>query len=158
MGYETVLPRFCESWTTSATLTHVANPPVQAGRVASGGLAPWQLSRAKEIYLANLAQNVPLSDVARTCKLSGAHFERAFKVSTGLPPHRWVKAARIKLARDLLENSSTPLVVIADICGFSDQSHFSRCFSDVMGTPPGMWRREHRGESTVYTEAKCATP
>lgn len=157
MGYETAVPRFGESWTTSATLTHVANKSVESERVVSGGLAPWQLSRAKEIYLENLARNLLCNDVARACKLSGAHFARAFKASTGLPPHQWVKAARIELARDLLENSSTPLVDIAGVCGFSDQSHFSRIFFGVMGTSPGMWRREHRTAPTVYTAGKSAT-
>jgi transcriptional regulator GlxA family with amidase domain len=53
-------------------------------------------------------------------------------------------ATRIDMARSLLTNPATPLVEIAGICGFADQSHFSRVFARTMGTSPGAWRREHR--------------
>lgn len=70
---------------------------------------------------------------------------RAAKISTGVPPHRWVMAARIKGACDLLAGSETPLAEIAYICGFVDQSHFSRMFGHVYGTSSSVWRREHTG-------------
>jgi len=69
----------------------------------------------------DLSQNLSLSDVATACKLSVSHFARAFKASTGAPPHQWVLAARIDMARDLLVNSPTPLVHVAGMCGFADQ-------------------------------------
>jgi AraC family transcriptional regulator len=30
-------------------------------------------------------------------------------------------------------------------CGFSDQSHLTRLFTNVAGLPPGTWRRHYRG-------------
>jgi transcriptional regulator GlxA family with amidase domain len=51
-------------------------------------------------------------------------------------------ATRIEMARSLLTNSATPLAEIAGMCGFADQSHFSRVFARMMGTSPGSWRRE----------------
>jgi len=29
-------------------------------------------------------------------------------------------------------------------CGFADQSHFTRVFSEIVGEAPGMWRRRYR--------------
>ena len=52
--------------------------------------------------------------------------------------------ARIEGARTLLAKTTTPLAEVAGICGFADQSHFSRVFARAMGTSPGAWRREHQ--------------
>jgi len=61
------------------------------GRNARGGLAPWQLRRARDFIKANLAGDPSISDVASECGLSPSYFVRAFKQATGLPPHRWLK-------------------------------------------------------------------
>jgi transcriptional regulator GlxA family with amidase domain len=96
------------------------------------------------MFRADLSENLSLTSVAQACKLSVSHFARAFKASTGIPPHQWVMTTRIEMARGLLTGSSTPLVEVAGVCGFADQSHFSRVFARVMGTSPGAWRREYR--------------
>lgn len=141
-----VLPFFTDGWAMQA-LAYVARAsrvPQPQRLPSSSGLAPWQLRRAQEMFRSDFAENVSLTRVAQACKLSVSHFARAFKASTGMPPHQWVMTARIELARGLLANSATPLVDIAGICGFADQSHFSRVFARIMGASPGAWRREHR--------------
>ena len=141
-----VLPMFTEGWAMQA-LAYVARAAKskQPGRTTVGsGLAPWQLRRAQEMFRADLSENLSLTSVAHACKLSVSHFARAFKASTGIPPHQWVMTARIDMARNMLTNGSTPLVEVAGICGFADQSHFSRVFARMMGTSPGAWRREYR--------------
>ncbi|WP_408056533.1 helix-turn-helix domain-containing protein [Tardiphaga alba] len=65
----------------------------------------------------------------------------AFKKTTGLTPHQWIQSQRIERARNALANTSQPLAEIALECGFSDQSHFTRVFSKIVGSPPGNWRR-----------------
>jgi AraC-like DNA-binding protein len=40
-----------------------------------------------------------------------------------------------------LRSRQLPLSVVALTCGFSDQSHFTRVFSRIVGTSPGAWRR-----------------
>jgi transcriptional regulator GlxA family with amidase domain len=92
----------------------------------------------------NLAESTSLQRVAVACNLSASHFIRAFKRSTGVPPHQWLTSERLEKARDLLLNSAMPLVEIAGICGFSDQSHFSRVFGRMVGESPGAWRRGHQ--------------
>ena len=111
---------------------------------ASGGLAPWQLRRAKETLLANLEGDVLLAQVARECKLSVSHFARAFRKATGHPPHRWLVCRRVDRAKDLLQRSTFPMADIALQCGFADQASFSRAFKRVVGASPGGWRRACR--------------
>ena len=141
-----MLPMFTEGWAMKALayVARAARAP-QPDRPASGsGLAPWQLRRAQEMFRADLSENLSLNHVAAACKLSVSHFARAFKASTGKPPHQWVMNARIDVARDMLANSATPLVHVAGMCGFADQSHFSRVFARSMGASPGAWRRENQ--------------
>jgi len=106
-----------------------------------GGLAPWQVRRAKDILLSRMNGKVGLAELAGECGLSRSHFARAFRATTGLPPHRWLLARRIELAQDLLRNSQLPLMEIATRCGFTDQSHFTRAFSRHLHVSPGEWRR-----------------
>jgi AraC family transcriptional regulator len=99
---------------------------VSIGRNVRGGLAPWQLRRARDFINANLAGDPSISDVASECKLSPSYFVRAFKQSTGLPPHRWLTKQRVERAKELLQDSSQELFDIAQLCGFVDQSHCRR--------------------------------
>lgn len=106
-----------------------------------GGLAQWQERRAKEVMTASLKQDVTLSRLAAECGLSVRHFARAFRQSTGAPPHRWLLKYRVEQAKDLLKNRKLSLADIALVCGFADQSHFTRVFTAMVGASPGAWRR-----------------
>jgi AraC-like DNA-binding protein len=111
---------------------------------ARGGLAPWQESRAKEAMEADLTKEITIAQLAYDCGLSTSQFARAFRQSTGCPPHRWLLQRRINRAQDLLLTSDKTLTQIAGACGFSDQSHLTRAFGQTVGTSPGLWRRSKR--------------
>jgi AraC family transcriptional regulator len=110
-------------------------------RVVRGGLAPWQMRRTAQVLNERLDSKVTLARLAAECGLSVAHFSRAFKQATGRPPHRWLVEQRVEHAKRLLVTSALPLAEIAAICGFADQSHFTRVFSRLVGSGPGAWRR-----------------
>ncbi len=112
--------------------------------VQGQGLAPWQERRAKEFMLAHLAEEVSLDEIAAVCNLSVPHFGRLFRVTTGLPPYRWLREQRVLRARQLLETSDLDLSEIALVCGFANQSHFTRAFTQITGVSPGRWRRGKR--------------
>jgi AraC-like DNA-binding protein len=115
-----------------------------AERNARGGLASWQLQRARDFINANLAGDPSIAEVANECGLSTSYFARAFKQATGLPPYRWLSKQRVERAKELLQDPGRQLADIAQLCGFVDQSHFTRVFSRSEGYSPGRWRRLHR--------------
>src|SRR5580658_448660 len=115
-----------------------------AGSNAFGGLAPWQLQRARDFINANLAGDPSISQVANECGLSTSYFARAFKQATGVPPYRWLTKQRVERAKELLQDPGRELADIAQLCGFVDQSHFTRVFSRSEGYSPGRWRRLNR--------------
>jgi transcriptional regulator GlxA family with amidase domain len=95
--------------------------------------------------MANLTGRVTLNELASACSLSRSHFARAFKRTLGVAPHQWLLAARINLAKALLEASHKTIEEIAEECGFADQSHLRRVFGRVLHLTPTAWRRErHR--------------
>jgi AraC family transcriptional regulator len=108
---------------------------------AQGGLAPWQLRRAKEILSANLDGRVALEEVARDCHLSVSYFSRAFRQSMGTAPHQWLLAHRVEVAKEKLRDERLSLLDVALACGFADQSHLTRVFTRIVGISPGAWRR-----------------
>jgi AraC family transcriptional regulator len=110
-------------------------------RPARGGLADWQVKRAKEILSANLDGGVPLKDVARECGLSVSHFSRAFRVTAGAAPYRWLMTRRVEAAKEKLRDGRLSLSEVALACGFADQSHLTRIFTGMVGLSPGAWRR-----------------
>jgi AraC family transcriptional regulator len=110
-------------------------------RLARGGLAPWQMRRTEQIVRESLDGDLTLAHLADECHLSVAHFARAFKQTTGKPPHRWLLARRVEHAQRLLLTSAQPLAKVAAACGFADQSHFTHVFSEIVGIGPGAWRR-----------------
>jgi len=110
-----------------------------------GGLAPWQVKRACDRLDADLSGGVTLQQIATELGLSVSHFSRAFRISTGLPPHQWLLHQRVKAAKQLMTSRDLPLSEIAISAGFANQSHFTRVFSQVVGVSPGAWRRETYG-------------
>jgi AraC-like DNA-binding protein len=118
---------------------HVAEP-------SRGGLAPWQAKRACERLDSDLGGKLSLEQIAAEFGLSVSHFSRAFRASTGLPPHQWLLRQRVKTAKQLMTIRDLPLSEIAISAGFANQSHFTRVFSTVVGVSPGAWRREVPGK------------
>lgn len=115
-----------------------------AARQLKGGLAPWQVKRAKEIIASDLGAGTPLVEIAAACGLSAAHFARAFKVSTGMTPHEWLQACRLERARVLLEGPAASMLRIAEDSGFSSPSHMSRIFKRATGISPNAYARLRR--------------
>ncbi len=112
--------------------------------IVRGTLTRSQERRAKELMSASLDAPLLLADVARECCLSVGHFTRAFRQSTGMPPHRWLLHRRIETAKAMLLAGDLPTVQIALACGFADQSSFTRSFARVVGVPPATWARTER--------------
>ncbi|WP_441239371.1 helix-turn-helix domain-containing protein [Bradyrhizobium sp. 930_D9_N1_4] len=110
-----------------------------------GGLAPWQVKRACDRLDSDLSGKVALQRIAAELDLSVSHFSRAFRISTGLPPHQWLLRQRVKAAKQLMTVRDLPLSEIAISAGFANQSHFTRVFSSMVGVSPGAWRRETHG-------------
>ena len=120
----------------------IAKKPVPLpGGFQSGGLARWQVKRALTYIEAHLGSKMEARELADLVSFSKGHFCRAFKRSLGVPPMGYVVIRRVERAKQMLTTTREQLTDIALACGFTDQSHFNRTFSRMVGTSPGRWRR-----------------
>lgn len=105
-----------------------------------GGLSPRQLHRACDFIAEHLADDIFLDDLAELTGLTAKHFSRAFRQSTGLPPHQYLILQRVEAAKRHLIEGRMSLANIALACGFADQSHFTATFRKAVGASPRAWR------------------
>ncbi|MDR3376845.1 MAG: AraC family transcriptional regulator [Ancalomicrobiaceae bacterium] len=117
---------------------------MRPAQVRQGTLAPWQLRRATEAMASLADGDLSLKELAAQCRLSVSYFVRAFKNTTGDPPHRWLLRYRVERSKSLLAHTEATLAEIAISCGFADQSHFTRVFKSFVGIPPAAWQRMSR--------------
>ena len=109
--------------------------------IHKGGLASGPLKRIIEHINEHLQDELSLVELSRIAKLSPHHFATAFKVSTGISPHRYVIERRINRARDLLLRKEKTISEIAVAVGFSSQSHLTANFRRTIGVTPRKFRR-----------------
>lgn len=107
-------------------------------------LAPRVVDRVGRYVDAHLAGPITLSGLAAQASLSPYHFARAFRATTGLPPHRFVNACRLERAKNALLHSPATVAEVAYAVGFSNVSHFRRLFRRELGVLPGQLRRDRK--------------
>lgn len=66
---------------------------------------------------------------------------RLFQAQLGMTAVEYLRRYRIETAQKLLRFTEIPIKDIADQCGFSTAEHFTRIFTEMMGTPPATFRR-----------------
>jgi AraC family transcriptional regulator len=91
----------------------------------------------------HLDQSTAVKDLAQISNMSPAQFGRSFQEATGMSLQRWQMDARIRSAQRLMmDDPAESLAAIAALVGFSDSSHFSRAFLEIVGTTPSAWLRQ----------------
>ena len=118
--------------------------PTRAAPIAvrrTGGLAAWQLRTAREL-MSDLTRKPSLERLASAARLSTFHFCRAFRQSTGVPPHKYMVQCRIERTKELMRDPDLSLTEIALRVGFADSSKFSSTFRRVTGMTPREFRKE----------------
>ena len=140
-----------------AHIAHAYDGKPSTPPIAHGGLAPWQVRRAKDLLSNKLNGETPVAKLARECGLSASHFTRALRRSVGMAPHQWLLSLRVERAKEQLLNSDASLSEIAIDSGFADQSHFTRVFMKHVGSSPGQWRREFAA-GPIAKKGDCTSP
>jgi AraC family transcriptional regulator len=109
-----------------------------------GGLSPKALGRAIERLRSDSDADVSLAALAADAGLSRFHFCRAFKESTGLSPHAWLRQHRLGQAMNMLRETDASVVSVAAALGYSSQTAFAAAFRKLTGEAPSDWRKRTR--------------
>lgn len=124
---------------TRLLAAHTASPT--AFQPTAGGLSPNVLLRAIERLRSDSHADVSLAALASDAGLSRSHFCRAFKESTGLSPHAWLRQYRLEQAMNMLRDTDTSIVSVAAELGYASQTAFAAAFRRLTGETPSDWRR-----------------
>ena len=89
-------------------------------------------------------ENVSLDRLAEIAGLSKYYLLRSFTRQKGISPYRYLETVRIDRAKRLLEQGVRP-VDAALQTGFSDQSHFTNYFKNLIGLTPRQYQECFRG-------------
>jgi len=98
------------------------------------------ITRMKDYLSRNFASKVSARDVAAAAGLSVSRALHVFKKESGVSLSAYIARQRVDYAIYLMKNTDRSMADIASECGFFDQSHFSKTFRALEGTPPLRYR------------------
>ena len=100
-----------------------------------------KLLEAVSLMEANIEEPMALDELSQHIGLSRRQLERLFKKYLNCVPTRYYLQLRLERARQLLVQTSMPIVDTALACGFISAPHFSKCYRLIFGVPPREERR-----------------
>lgn len=109
------------------------------------GASQPKLAEAVSLMEANIEEPITLDELSHHVGLSRRQLERLFQRYLSCVPTRYYLELRLERARQLLLQTSMPIVDIALACGFISAPHFSKCYRDNFSLPPRDERRRAAG-------------
>jgi AraC family transcriptional regulator len=103
------------------------------------GVPQW-VKKVQEILNDCISEKITLDRLAVETGIHPVHLSKEFPryFTTGFG--QYIRKIRIQKAAQLLADENLSISDIAYDCGFSDESHFIRCFREVIGTTPLKYR------------------
>jgi transcriptional regulator GlxA family with amidase domain len=108
---------------------------------AQVGMSHEALIKVARLMEENIEKPLSLDEIAVATRLSRRQIERLFKRHLACVPNRYYLQMRLRRARELLLQTSMPIIDITAACGFQSPPHFSRCYRAQFGCPPSAERR-----------------
>lgn len=105
------------------------------------GLADWQIKRVTDYMTEAMHREMTLDELAALVQLSRYHFCASFKLATGMTPHEWLTAIRMRRAAELLAKTDLSIIQVALEVGYQTPSAFTASFRRSMNVTPTSYRR-----------------
>ena len=105
------------------------------------GTSKPKLTEVATLMAANLEEPLTIAELADYVGVSRRQLERLFRCYLDSTPTQYYVGLRLKAARRLLMQSENTITEISIFCGFASSGHFSKCYRDKFGLPPGSDRQ-----------------
>lgn len=102
---------------------------------------PVWVSEIREVLHEHYVDRLSLTELSYMLNIHPVHLSRDFSKYFRCSLGEYIRKLKVEKALSLLSNKSISLTDITFACGFSDQSHFIRCFKQEIGTSPLLYRR-----------------
>lgn len=88
------------------------------------------------------AQPLDVEALSRGVGMSSGHLSRQFKLAYGESPYSYLMTRRIERAMTLLRRGELSVTEVCFAVGCSSLGTFSTRFTELVGVPPSVYRRE----------------
>lgn len=107
-----------------------------------------RINKVLDYIDSNITGDLSLDTLSNVANFSSYHFHRIFSAMMGEPLSKYIKRIRLeKAALILVSNSNYPIGEIASMCGFDNQSSFSRAFQLHFGFSASELRKDKSKKS-----------
>ncbi|MEU6525738.1 helix-turn-helix transcriptional regulator [Streptomyces sp. NPDC046924] len=112
-----------------------------------------RLRRVRDRIDREYAQPLDVEALARGAHMSAGHLSREFRAAYGESPYSYLMTRRIERAMTLLRRGDLSVTEVCFAVGCSSLGTFSTRFTELVGMPPGAYRR--RAASTAAGLPPC---
>jgi AraC family transcriptional regulator len=103
---------------------------------------PKWVERVREILNENHDEHITLASLSEETGLHPVFLSRAFPKHFHMRFGDYIRSIKLENALTMLQTSRQSITEIAMQCGFSDQSHFIRCFKEKYSLTPLQYRKK----------------
>jgi AraC-like DNA-binding protein len=103
------------------------------------------LRRARDRIDREYARPLDVEALARGAHMSAGHFSRQFRLAYGESPYSYLMTRRIERAMALLRRDKLSVTEVCFEVGCSSLGTFTTRFTELVGMPPGAYRRAATG-------------
>lgn len=96
--------------------------------------------KAMEYIRQNYDRKLSLDDIAQHVYLSRSYLSSLFREEAGQTLFSYINQVRVEKSKLFLMDSSVSLAEAAALCGFEDQSYFTKVFRKITGLSPKQYR------------------
>jgi AraC-like DNA-binding protein len=104
-----------------------------------------RLRRVRDRIDREYAQPLDVEALARAVNLSAGHLSRQFRRAYGESPYAYLMTRRIERAMALLRRGDLTVTEVCFAVGCSSLGTFSSRFTELVGVPPSVYRRQAAG-------------
>jgi AraC-like DNA-binding protein len=141
MGAQAVLSRLSELMFVNVVRRYLESLPADRTDWLAGLRDPF-VGRALAAFHRSPGRAWTIESLARSVGLSRSALAERFTQFVGQPPMQYLTHWRMQLAANHLLSGMESIAAIAGRVGYESEAAFSRTFKKVVGTPPGLWRRQ----------------
>ncbi|MDF2936475.1 MAG: transcriptional regulator, AraC family [Paenibacillaceae bacterium] len=145
-----LMDRIIRGWNPSATGGEVASKAALSGMLLYAGKHLTGMKqetrftlfeRIKEAMQLRYVSNLSVEGLARAYGISPVYLRKLFHAYEDCSPKQYLETVRHENALRLLLHSELSLRMIAEVCGYTDEFHFSKVFKKRTGQSPAKYKK-----------------